>query len=144
MKNKIMLFGAAAALAAASGCTAVKVQPVSDLAEILHVCIQENPKVMVKDFVPVLEAGFERYGISTERIARSIPRHCEYVLTYSARRSWDMAPYLSQADLQLKRSGRQIAWAEYHLRGKGGLALNKWAGTESKMTPVIDVLLTGR
>ena len=128
-----------------AGCTAVKVKPVDNLAEILHVCIRENPKVMVGDFVPVLEAGFERYGISTELItSNSTPRHCEYVLTYSARRSWDFAPYLSQADLQLRRSGRQIAWAEYHLRGKGGMALNKWAGTESKMNPVIDKLLTGQ
>jgi len=99
---------------------------------------------MVTDFVPVLEAGFERHGISTERVSSAIPQHCEYVLTYSARRSWDMAPYLSQAELRLSSSGQEVAWAHYHLRNKGGLALNKWTSTESKISPVIDELLTGR
>lgn len=137
-------FLTAATLSLITGCTAVDVRPVDNLAEILHVCIQENPKVLVTDFVPVLEAGFERYGISTELTSGAIPNHCEYVLTYSARRSWDMAPYLSQAELRLSYAGREVAWAHYHLRNKGGLALNKWAGTSSKITPVLDELLTGR
>lgn len=144
MNRKFRLAFVATALAAVGGCTAVTVQPVSNLAEILHVCIRENPKVRVSDFVSVLETGFERYGISTELIQSSTPPHCEYVLTYSALRSWDMAPYLSQADMQLTRSGRRIASAEYRLRGKGGLALNKRAGTETKISPVIEELLTGR
>lgn len=127
-----------------AGCTAVKVRPVDNLSEIRHVCIQENPKVMVSDFVPVLEDGFRRHGISTERV-NGHPAHCEFLLTYSARRSWDMAAYLSQAELRLSQGGRgMIATADYHLRGKGGLALNKWASTETKIAPVIDQLLTGR
>lgn len=126
-----------------AGCTAVTVQPVANLAEILHVCIQENPKVMVSDFVPVLEDSFKQYGISTERVS-SIPPHCEYVLTYSARRSWDITPYLSQAELTLLKDKRPVASANYHLRGKGGLALNKWASTDSKIRPVVDELLTGK
>lgn len=129
---------------ALTGCTAIDVKPIDSTAELLHVCIQENHKVQVRDFVSVVQAGFERHGISTELVSGALPLHCEYVLTYSARRSWDFTPYLSQADLQLRRSGRQVASAEYHLRGKGGLALNKWAGTKSKIDPVIDKLLGGR
>lgn len=54
-----------------------------------------------------------------------------------------MKPYLSHAELQLHRAGQQVASAEYHLRGKGGFSLTKWAGTKSKMDPVIDELLAG-
>ncbi len=53
-----------------------------------------------------------------------------------------MTPYLSHADLRLLRSGQEIANAQYHFRAKGGFALTKWAGTKSKMDPVIDELLS--
>lgn len=106
-----------------------------------HVCIQDNPKVAVQDFVTIVRDGFDRHGISTEVIAGSAPERCEYLLTYTALRSWDFSPYLSHAELRIERGGRQVAYAEYHLKGKGGLALNKWASTKSKMDPVIDELL---
>lgn len=127
-----------------SGCTSVRVHPVDPAAQMLHVCIQENPKVAVDDFVPVLRAGFDRHGISTEvfQVGRR-PARCEFVMTYTALRSWDMGAYLSHAELRIEKAGRAVASAQYHLRGKGGFSLTKWAGTKSKMDPVIDQLLTG-
>jgi hypothetical protein len=126
-----------------AGCTAVTVRPVDKAAGLKHVCIQDNPKVTVSDFVTVIRDGFDRHGISTEVISGSPPANCEYLLTYTALRSWDFSPYLSHAELRIERGGRQVAYAEYHLRGKGGFALTKWAGTKSKMDPVIDELLAG-
>ena len=99
--------------------------------------------MLVTDFVNVLRDGFDRHGISTEVYAGAKPQHCEYVLTYTALRSWDFATYLSHAELRLERDGRQVAYAEYHLVGKGGLSLMKWQGTKTKMDPVIDELLKG-
>ncbi|MDH3613857.1 MAG: Sbal_3080 family lipoprotein [Gammaproteobacteria bacterium] len=124
-------------------CTSVKVQPVDASMPLLHVCIQRNTAVQVGDFLQVLEDGFERHGIGTEIYNGNRPRRCEYVLTYTALRSWDMKPYLSHAELRLLRAGQQVASADYHLRGKGGFSLTKWAGTKSKMDPVIDELLAG-
>lgn len=132
----------ASSLLLASGCTAVRVQSLDASEPMLHVCIQENPKVAVEDFVDVLREGFDRHAISTEVFkANNRPAHCEYVLTYTALRSWDMGPYLSHAELRIDKRGRAVASAEYHLRGKGGLSLTKWAGTKAKMDPVIDELL---
>ncbi|HMN44100.1 MAG TPA: Sbal_3080 family lipoprotein [Povalibacter sp.] len=129
--------------AALAGCTAVQVKPVDPAAQMLHVCIQENPKVTIDDFVPVLREGFDRHAISTEVFSGTRPDRCEYILTYTARRSWDMATYLSQAALRIEKDGRIVASADYHLRGKGGLSLMKWQGTKAKMDPVIDELLSG-
>ena len=126
-----------------SACTAVKVQPVDTSLPLLHVCIQHNSRVEVDDFVDVLQHGFERHGIGTEVYYGNRPRRCEYMLTYTALRSWDLKPYLSHAELHLHRGTTQIASAEFHLRGKGGFSLTKWAGTQSKMDPVIDELLAG-
>ncbi|UUD62708.1 hypothetical protein D16iCDA_13470 [Pseudomonas seleniipraecipitans] len=140
MSNVLPTLSLAGLLLTLSGCTSVNVTPLQNKPSSL--CIEENPKVKVRDFVPVLQEGFSRHAIATQLYAQ-IPRpECPYVLTYTARRSWDMAPYLSSAELTILGPRRQIvAKANYHLRGKGGLSLMKWQGTKSKMDPVIDELL---
>jgi hypothetical protein len=128
-------------LGAFCACTAIQVQPVDSSVGLRHVCIQENPKVLVADFLHVVRDGFDRHGISTEVYSGTKPDHCDYVLTYTALRSWDLAPYLSHAELRLENRGRKVAYAEYHLRAGGGFSLTKWRGTRSKMDPVVDQLL---
>ncbi|WP_416638534.1 Sbal_3080 family lipoprotein [Pseudomonas sp. OHS18] len=124
-----------------SACTSVRVTPLQSAPNTM--CIEENPKVMVSDFVPVLQQGFARHGIKTQPYATIPWDQCPYVVRYTARRSWDMAPYLSSAELTILGPRRQtLATAAYHLRGKGGLSLMKWQGTKSKMDPVIDELLS--
>lgn len=122
-------------------CTSVSVRPPDPGLVIKHVCIQEIPKVIVTDFVPIIRDGFDRHGISTELYSGPKLSHCEYVLTYTALRSWDFVPYLSHAELRIEKDGRQVAYAEYHLVGKGGFSLMKWQSTKAKMDPVIDELL---
>ncbi|MEN8260627.1 MAG: Sbal_3080 family lipoprotein [Pseudomonadota bacterium] len=125
-----------------SGCTSVNVKPLDSSLAITKVCIEKNEKVIVPQFMDILRAGFDRHGLATEVFPSKPPVTCQVVLTYTALRSWDFTPYLSHAELWLRDSnGRQIAYAEYHLKGKGGFALNKWASTKSKMDPVIDELL---
>lgn len=128
-------------LAILSGCTAVDVRPVNSSHNMTHICIEENPKVIVTDFVSTLENAIENHLITTELYRGSKPDHCEFKLTYTALRSWDMAPYLSHAEVRLYRDRQRIGYAEYHLRGKGGFSLMKWASVESKMTPVVNELL---
>jgi hypothetical protein len=105
-----------------------------------HVCIQQNPKVQVDDFVPVLRDGLSRHGVSSEVFAGQAPEHCEFIVTYTALRSWDFSPYLSHAEIRVERSGLQIGYGEFHLRGKGGYSMYKWQDTKTKMDPVIDQL----
>jgi hypothetical protein len=105
------------------------------------VCIQENPKVQVSDFVTVVRDGLNRHNIASEVFSGQMPASCEYVLTYTALRAWDFTPYLRHAEIRIEKAGRQVAYGEYHLKGKGGLALNKWASTRTKLDPVIDRLL---
>ncbi len=127
------------------GCTQINVKTVNPALKITHICIEKNPAVQVSDFLSVLCKGFNRHGIDTEVYS---PKYdggkpaCDYILHYTALRSWDVVPYLSHAELTLyDREGRLVGFAEYHLAAKGGLCLTKWEGTESKMNPVIDLLL---
>lgn len=128
-------------LFAFTGCTSITVQPVDRALALKHVCIQDNPKVTLSGFIAMLQDGFSRHGISTEVISGSTPAQCEYVLTYTALRSWDLTVYLTEAELRLEKDGKMVASAIYHLKGKGGFSLVKWAGVKSKMDPVIDELL---
>lgn len=136
MQNTILTIFALSVLTA---CTSVTVKPVTSTVSMQRVCIQDNPKVQVSDFVKVIREGFDRHGISTEIFYGQKPAKCQYVLTYTALRSWDFSPYMTHAELRIEQDGRHIGSAEYH--HKGGFALNKWAGTRSKMDPVIDELL---
>lgn len=127
--------------AALGGCTSVRVKPVSAENRIDHICIQENPRVQVGDFVSVMQEGFQKHGITSQLYKEDTPAKCQYTSTYTARRTWDMAMYMTDAQIDVLRDDRQIASANYHLKGKGGFALNKWQGTRSKILPVIDQLL---
>ncbi|HEU0152504.1 MAG TPA: Sbal_3080 family lipoprotein [Arenimonas sp.] len=126
-----------------AGCTTVQVSQVDTRQHAIdRVCIERNTKVAVNDFLPVLEQGFMRHGIATEVHDAPLPERCEYTLYYTAERGWDVTPYLDFAVLRLSRKGTTIGTANY--RHSGGFGLNKWAGTASKMDPVIDQLLTGK
>ena len=142
MKTRILVSMMAAA--ALCGCTSIQVKPVDEVAAIKQVCVVENPKVEVSDFVDVIRDGLNRHGIASTVVNADGARSCEVTMTYTALRTWDFAPYLSHAELRLWRDGRQIGAATYHLNGGGGLSLAKWAGTHSKIDPVMDQLLAAR
>jgi hypothetical protein len=139
---KFKLLTAVALIAA--GCTSINVKPVAPTAGLQSVCIVNNPKVKVSDFISVLRDGFSRHNIATSVVEQSQAQACDVTLTYTALRSWDFKPYISHAELRLWRGGTLIGSADYHLRGKGGLALTKWGSTRKKMDPVIDRLLGSR
>lgn len=130
---------AACGVLALAGCTSVQVNNVdTSVHDIDHVCIQRNPKVIVSDFLGVLQQGLMRHGIQSSVHDAPLPEHCSYSLQYTAERGWDLAPYLDHAEIYLNKDGRLIGSADY--RHSGGFGLNKWASTATKMNPVIDQL----
>jgi len=48
-----------------AACTSVTVRPLDRSLGMRRVCIQENARVQVSDFVSVVREGFERHGIVT-------------------------------------------------------------------------------
>jgi len=139
MRSIVLVF----IVALTAACTSVNIQKMDPSMQVSHVCIEDNPEVIVADFIPVVRKGFYRHGITTEVYKVQKPRHCEYHCTYTALKTWDVGTYMHHAELQLYRGVKPVAYAEYHLKGKGGFALNKWASVDSKMNPVIDRLLSG-
>jgi len=124
-----------------TGCTAINVRPVDSSLQITSICIEENPKVIVEDFLSVVRDRIEYHGIETAVLISPDPDECEYIMTYTAFKTWDVVSYLHHAELRLERNGRTIGKAEYHLKGQGGFSLMKWQSTKTKMDPVVDELL---
>jgi hypothetical protein len=125
-----------------AGCTTLDVSRLpSQQTRIDVVCIQRNDDVNVDDFVAVVQEGFARHNIATKVIEGTLPTDCHYVLEYAADRWWDLAPYMVDARLTITRDGLFVSSGHYHLNGHGGLDLGKYAGTSSKLNPVIDEML---
>jgi hypothetical protein len=103
------------------------------------VCIEDNPEVAISDFLIIVQNEFMRHGIMTEIYEDEPPKNCEYRMTYTARRSWDLAAFMATAYLRIEQGPRTVAYASY--KHAGGFGLNKYASTESKMKRVINELL---
>lgn len=125
------------------GCTSIDVSPLPYDSKIKEICLIDNPKVIVDDFVPVMERTFARYGIGLRRVSEFTQlRANEYGIRYSARQSWDLTTYLSDAFVNVYKGNMLIAEGRYHLIGGSFcMSLFKWQGTETKMKPVYDELL---
>lgn len=154
-----------AAACLVTGCTSVTVMPLDAAYAVKKVCVRENPKVEIPEMVSVIESGLQRHHIEATFIASTLdksklqeadegseldqkymeitpaPADCQFSLTYTGRRSWDIGTYLSTADIAIANNNGVIAKANYHLVNKGGLSLFKWQGVKTKLDPVLDQLL---
>ncbi|MNH44995.1 hypothetical protein D3C79_1073150 [compost metagenome] len=48
---------------------------------------------------------------------------------------------MSYAKFTLLKDGRIVSEAEFALKGKGGMALNKWRSTDTKIDELVDQLV---
>ena len=126
-----------------AGCTAINVRPLPYDAQNREIALIDNPKVIVNDFVPVMERHFSRHGIALKRVSEFTQlKDNEYGIRYSAKRSWTVVAYLSDAYVRIYKGNVLVAEGSYHLGGRSFcLSPFKWQGTETKMTPVFDELL---
>ena len=127
-----------------TGCTSVQVTPLEPSLSVSKICIEQNEKVIVPEFLDIVRSGFTRHGIESEVYPKKPPNSCDITLTYTATQHWDFVLFMSDAELWLNnQKGQQVAYAQYHLIGGGGFDFSKWTSTESKMNPVIDKMLFG-
>jgi hypothetical protein len=124
-----------------TGCTSVDVRPIPASAKLEKICIEFNSEVNVEDFVPVVQEDFFSHGISSVVYHSERPKGCQFTMTYSVDRWWDLKPYMVDAQMTVNKDDAYIGSAHYHLAGHGGLSLMKWEGTHSKIDPLLDDML---
>jgi hypothetical protein len=138
----------AVVLTALIGCSpTINIKPVDSAKyKISEICIKKNEKVIVPEFVEILEQGINRHGIKTNLVPE-ISSECDYWLDYVATQRWDIVTFMSDAHLDLYKGNLLIASADRKnpsgLFGFGGMNPSKWNSTRSKVDPLIDELLKG-
>ncbi|ENG8003888.1 hypothetical protein ABVF67_004517 [Vibrio parahaemolyticus] len=138
MKNKIVTL--VAPLVLISGCTSINVVGLDSANMSRQLCFENNAKVYAA-FMPEIETMVENQGYRVLMYPQyqTAPEQCELVVKYTAKRSWDVTPYLAFAEFKVyDLKGNRLAYGKYE--HKGGLALNKWASIEEKLSPVISEL----
>ena len=142
--KKIFLVGALGL--GLAGCTSIQVKSAEGFQPqtVRQICVIRNSKVTVNGFEESIVRSFARYNISARIYPEnSKPALCETVMQYTALRTWDIVTYLSYAKFTLMKDGRTVSEAEFRLKGKGGLALNKWRSTDVKIDELVDELVGG-
>lgn len=140
--KKLLILGSL--VLAITGCTSIKVnnsdgfQPKA----VKQICVINNPKVTISGFDQSIVRSFARYNINVRVYPEnSKPELCETTMNYTALRSWDFVTYMSYAKFTLLKDGRIVSEAEFALKGKGGMALNKWRSTDTKIDELVDQLV---
>jgi len=133
-------------------CTAIKVKPVPIELKVETICVQKNPKVKHTSFLPDLKKEFSYYGIKLrsfnmaqkafideqQHYPKEVKEQCDYIMTYVANWTWDMAMYCWRIELHLyNKDNVEIADALFELVGKGGFALTKFDSTKSKIRKLL-------
>src|SRR5688572_17059375 len=100
-----------------AGCTVREASPVSQRPD--RVCIQRNAAVVMDDFLPTLQDVLRERGVQSAAYQGDTPpTGCAYILTYTARRGWDMASYLKFVELTVtQRDGTMVGHSVWRHRG---------------------------
>lgn len=142
--KKIQLFATAIIALNLAACTSIQVKNQNGFEpkNMKQVCVIDNPKVTINGFNDSIVRSFARHNIKASVYpSTSIPMFCETTMKYTALRSWDITTYMSYAKFTLEKDGKIASEAEFKLKGRGGLALNKWRSVDTKIDELVDELL---
>ena len=92
-------------------------------------------------FNTAYDAQLKKKGFHTRQIPPgSSPSSCRLSTTYIGTWSWDLALYMSYADIRVFENGKQIGRAEYDSRHGGGRVSDKFIDAEKKINEMTDLL----
>jgi hypothetical protein len=118
------------------------VQPVADVG-IESVCIVQNPAVRPGFLETYLNVMARKGYRVTQLPPGASTGSCEVVSTYVGLWSWDLALYLSFAEITVYRQGKQAGQAQYDSR-QGSANMGKFVKGEEKIGELVDKLFPAR
>ena len=130
------------ALALFSGCTIAQTTvPPPAGTQITKVYVEDNPKVLMKGFLPEVVTQVQALGFETEVYSGIPPKDAKHTLAFTANWRWDMAMYLFYFQATLMENGRILGTAEYDARMGGGNP-GKFGATAEKIKPLLRQLFS--
>ncbi|TLM75655.1 Sbal_3080 family lipoprotein [Microbulbifer harenosus] len=124
-----------------SGCSIQQTVEPTSVSSGGELCIVENSKVR-EGFLKELQASLTANGVKNRLLpANASLVECEWTATYNARWTWDMALYMSFAEIKIYRNGAPDGSALYDST-RGGANMSKFIDAETKIRELVDQLLT--
>jgi len=123
-----------------SGCSIKQVVEKAEMPKEELLCIVENKDVragFLKEFKRVLSHKSIAYKMIN---AYSVPSECQWTATYDARWTWDLALYMSYAEIKVFNNGNLDGKATYDST-KGGANMGKFIDAETKIRELMNELL---
>ncbi|HEX7890517.1 MAG TPA: Sbal_3080 family lipoprotein [Ramlibacter sp.] len=117
------------------------VKPVARL-EGRQVCIIENPAVRA-GFIDAYKRSLAVKGYTVRQLPPSAAiTECPTTSTYSANWRWDMAMYMSHAEIKVFSNGQPVGQALYDST-RGGANMNKFIEADRKIDELVNQLFPG-
>ena len=133
MKSTMIAVGAALVVA---GCTiSQSVTPVAG-ERPAEVCVARNDAVQMEGFHAELVRQIETRGIAVRSYDGTMPEGCRHHVQYTANWRWDMAMYLSYAQIAVFDRGQPVGNATYDAT-QGGGNMGKFGATAEKIEPLV-------
>ena len=123
-----------------SGCSISQNVEQADISQDAEVCIIEDEAVrkgFLEEFEKVLHEKGIRYVVTDRAYAN---QNCEWTVTYIARWSWDLALYMSYAEIKVFKNGVLDGKAVYDST-RGGANMGKFIDAEPKIRELVDELM---
>ena len=112
-----------------------EIRPVSNI-KTEEICIIEAPAVRA-GFIKIYKEILQKMGYSYKIVSSNSSFNvCKVTSTYYALWSWDLALYMSFAEIKVYNDGRLVGEAIYDSRG-GGLNPNKFIKGENKIRELV-------
>lgn len=137
IKTRLLVFPAL--VLALTGCSiSQEIDPIEST-HANQVCVLDNPKILMDEFQPEMQRQIQKKGIPTKVYTGARPADCSHHLEYTANWQWDMAMYLTYAEMRVYDHAGLAGQAVYDAR-RGGGRLDKFGRTAEKIRPLIDQL----
>lgn len=136
-KKLSLLIGAALLF---TGCSIQQTVEPTSVSAGGELCIVEN-KAVRDGFLNELKTSLAANGLSYKVLPENSSLvACEWTATYTARWTWDMALYMSYAEIKVYRNGAPDGSALYDST-RGGANMSKFIDAEVKIRELVDQLL---
>ena len=128
------------------GCApGLQIKSVGMDAEVDHICLQYNDRVIVTDTDKILMGLIRENGYTTELyMSKDRPDGCQYVMTYTAGRRWKIIDIpMIYAKIDLYRGKDLLGSGTFGSRRRGAPISNRFDSTEEKLRPLVKEVLGG-
>ncbi|MEX1200742.1 MAG: Sbal_3080 family lipoprotein [Methylophaga sp.] len=123
-----------------TGCSIKQIVEPAEIPQAAELCIIENTDTregFLKEFQSTLSARKIQHRLVSEK---NVPESCEWTATYVARWTWDLALYMSYAEIKIFRNGNLDGEAIYDSTHGGG-NMGKFIDAEPKIQELVNELM---